>query len=75
MCSDFLPSEIFSYVATGLTFTNTIANMIVAYMILQLRNRVLTIENSYLKTTTLVSTHQNSVINSTDDLKTVNNLL
>ena len=72
--SDFTPTEILAYIATGLTFANTIANKLEAYLIIQLRSRVLTIENSYLKTSNIVSTHQTGVINGTDDLETINNL-
>ena len=72
--SDFTPSEILAYVATGLTFVNTIANMIEAYMILNLRSRVSTIESSnYLTSNNIVSTRQTGIINGTDDIETINN--
>ena len=72
---DMLPVEIVAYTAVGLTFANTIANMIEAYMILNLRSRVSTIESSnYLTSNNIVSSNREEIITDTDYIETVNNL-
>ena len=60
--ADMLPVEIVAYTAVGSSFVNLIANLIEAYLIIQLRSRVLTIENSYLKISNIVSTRQTGII-------------
>ena len=72
--SNFSPAEKITYALAGTEFINTIANMIEAYMIINLRSRVLTIENNnYLKSSNIVSSNINAVINGTDNLETINN--
>ena len=68
-----LPVEILAYTAVGSSFVNLMANLIEAYLIIQLRGRVLTHENSYLKISNIVSTRQTGIINGTDDIDTINN--
>jgi hypothetical protein len=57
--SNFSPAEKITYALVGPEFINTIANMIEAYMIINLRSKVLTIENNnYLKSSNIVSSNK-----------------
>ena len=67
----FSQVEKITYVLAGTQFINGIASLIEAYMIINLRSRGLTIENSYLKTSNIVLSNRTDIINGADDLETI----
>ena len=63
-----------AYALVGTQFIDVIASLLEAFMILNLRSRVSTMETSYLKSKNIVSSNTSYVLNGNDDLETVNDL-